>query len=235
MSIAAATTRQRHAQAGFTLVELLVALCLIGMILAAITGLMMSAQQTYLVETNQVEAQQVARLSLERMAREIRDAGRCPTCGGSSALGGAAMTPFPAFANITATSFTIQNDWNGNWNCPPGTALDACTGINTGVIVTLPDNTTHGEQVTYSVVGSVLQRQESGLDVAPQIIADNVAQAGATPFFQYLNSAGAATTDPNAVRTVVVSLRARPVVEPGSSAAGHAEVVVTSAIRLRNR
>lgn len=224
MRIAIAAGAPRALAAGFTLIELLVALGLIGLVLAGILGLLMTGQQTYLIQTNQVEAQQVARLSLERMAREIRDAGVCATCGGG------AMTPFPAITNVTATAFTIQNDWNGNWTCPPGAALATCNGIEPGVVVS-----GRGEQVTYSVVGTVLQRQESAVDNAPQTLADNVAQAGATPLFQYLDRNDVATANPTDVRTIIVSLVARPAFEPSTSAAGRAEVVMTTRIRIRNR
>ena len=216
--------------AGFTIVELLIAMGLIAIVLASVTGVLVRGQQTYLTATNQAEAQQVARLSLERMAREIREAGLCPTCGGG------AMTPFAAITNATATSFTIQNDWNGTWNCAPGACPGVgCAGIEPGQIVVLPDGSQRGEQVTYSVVGTVLQRQESAVDAAPQILADNVAQVAATPVFQYLDQNDAATANACDIRTVVVSLRARPRIEPSTSVAGHAEVVMTDGIRVRNR
>lgn len=88
---------------GFTLVELLVALAAVGLVLAATVGLLQQGQQGYLLGAAGLEAQQSARVALQRMAREIRNAGFDPAGAG-----------FPPIVNPTVTSVTLQNDLNGN-------------------------------------------------------------------------------------------------------------------------
>ena len=88
---------------GFALSELLVALALVGMVLAALAGLFQHGQQAYLTGVAQVEAQQSARVAMERLTRELRGAGLDPTGAG-----------FPALVNPRRIGFTIQNDLNGD-------------------------------------------------------------------------------------------------------------------------
>ena len=88
---------------GFTLAELLVGLAVIGLVLAGLLSFLIQVQQSYLAGAGRVEAQQNARLALERMAREIRAAGYNPRGAG-----------FSAIVNQTETSLTLQNDWNGD-------------------------------------------------------------------------------------------------------------------------
>ena len=88
---------------GFALSELLVALALVGLVLAAVAGVLQEGQQAFLSGTAQVEAQQKARVAVERLARELRGAGLDPTGAG-----------FLAIANPRPTGFTIQNDLNGD-------------------------------------------------------------------------------------------------------------------------
>ncbi len=81
-------------QKGFTLAELLVGLAVLGLALASLATLHESGLRAYVYGSNRVEVQQNARVALERMAREIREA--------------------QALTNQTATQLTIQTDWNGN-------------------------------------------------------------------------------------------------------------------------
>lgn len=81
-------------QKGFTLAELLVGLAVLGLALASLATLHESGLRAYVYGSNRVEVQQNARVALERMAREIREA--------------------QALTNQTATQLTIQIDWNGN-------------------------------------------------------------------------------------------------------------------------
>lgn len=88
---------------GFTLIELLVALAVVGLVLAATFSVLDQGQQGYLLGVARLEAQQNARVALERVAREIRTAGFDPT-----------GADFPAIVNPARTSLTIQKDLNGN-------------------------------------------------------------------------------------------------------------------------
>lgn len=88
---------------GFTLVEVLVALAVVGLVLAATFSVLHQGQQGYLLGAARLEALQNARVGLERMVREILTAGFDPT-----------GADFPAIVNPGMTSVTIQNDLNGN-------------------------------------------------------------------------------------------------------------------------
>ena len=83
------------------LADLLVAVAILGMVLAAILGLLTMGQQAYAVGAGCVEAQQSARAALQRMAREIRTAGR-----GEGA--------FAAIAVAEPTLIVLQMDVNGD-------------------------------------------------------------------------------------------------------------------------
>ncbi|OGL14342.1 MAG: hypothetical protein A3F92_00455 [Candidatus Rokubacteria bacterium RIFCSPLOWO2_12_FULL_71_22] len=139
---------------GFTLAELLVACAIIAFVMAGLLVMLQSGQQSYLVGSNQVEAQQNVRVALERMIREIRGAGYCPNCSGTP--------PFTAIASQSTTGFTIQNDWDGS------------ATISTSGTVTDYAGTTHGEQVIYAVSGGALTRQEIGLDGSPVTLASGI-------------------------------------------------------------
>jgi prepilin-type N-terminal cleavage/methylation domain-containing protein len=93
-----------EAQDGFTLSELLVVLAIMGVVLAGLTTLFTSAVKSQTDQTNRTQAQQDARLGLDKLRREIRCAGGlttpsaypasaititlgsyCPTAGGAAA------------------------------------------------------------------------------------------------------------------------------------------------------
>jgi prepilin-type N-terminal cleavage/methylation domain-containing protein len=214
-------------QRGFTLTELLVACALIGLVMGGLFSMLRAGQQTYLTGTNQVEAQQALRLALLRMTNEIRDAGYCPTCG----TGNPSITNFDAVTASSATSFTVQNDWNGTW--------DGTNGIFTGGtvphVVLNSDGTTtttnRGEQVTYTFSSGSLTRREIGIDAAPVVIASGISSLA----FTYLDAAGATTTTAADIRAIVVNVVGQPLNQPSTFQAGRVQVAMTDSIRLRNR
>src|SRR6185436_19951414 len=71
---------------GFTLAELLTAFAVLGLVLAGISVLQRSALQTYVTGSNTTEAQQNARVVLERMAREIRQSSAAITAATATSL-----------------------------------------------------------------------------------------------------------------------------------------------------
>ncbi len=74
--------RAAQAQDGFTLVELLVVLAIVGVVLAGTTQLFMSAMKSQNDQTNRTQAQQDARLGLDKLRREIRCASALTTPSG---------------------------------------------------------------------------------------------------------------------------------------------------------
>ncbi len=119
---------------GFTLSEMMVTIVIWIVVLFALYSLFDMSVRISGVGNNKVEAMEGARLGLEKMEREIRQAYAYNRNNGQQHLfwnPGAPTTPaFP-----TATSVTFGNDLNGNRQ------IDAAT-----------------EQITYAVNGTTLQR-----------------------------------------------------------------------------
>jgi type II secretory pathway component PulJ len=88
---------------GLSLAELLVSLAVLGLVLAGLFGILHSGLKAYRWGVGRVEAQQAARVALERMARELREAGYDPR--------GAGIQPVVAAAPALVT---FQRDLNGN-------------------------------------------------------------------------------------------------------------------------
>ncbi len=88
---------------GFSLPDLLVSLAVLGCVLAGTYTLLVSGIGAYRFGAARVEAQQSARVALERMVKELREAGYDPTGAGIAAV-------------LTAERerVTFQRDLNGN-------------------------------------------------------------------------------------------------------------------------
>ena len=196
-------------QRGFTLAELLVVTALVGLVMAGVLSLLMSSNQSYQRGTNQVEAQQSARVAMARMAQEIREAGYNPS----------SATTFNPLTSFNATGLTINNDWNANGAIDPTlTVLDPVKGNN------------RGEQVTYALSGTTITRQESAVDAGPLVLISGVQSLA----FEYLDINDAVTATAANVRTVVITATVSQFTGP-SGALNPANVVLTNRIRLRNK
>ena len=84
---------------GFSLPELMVSLAILGLVLGGVFGVLRSGLIAYAWGSARVDAQQSARIALDRMARELRGAGYDPT--------GAGLAPVAAAA---PSSVTFQKD-----------------------------------------------------------------------------------------------------------------------------
>ena len=84
---------------GFSLPELLVSLAIMGLVLGGVFGVLRTGLMAYGWGAARVDAQQSARVALDRMARELRGAGYDPT--------GAGLAPIAAAA---PASITFQKD-----------------------------------------------------------------------------------------------------------------------------
>lgn len=69
---------RRNKQQGFTLTELLVAMAMVGIVMAAVYSTYKSQQDTYVAQEQVAEMQQNLRASLYQMARDLRMAGFNP-------------------------------------------------------------------------------------------------------------------------------------------------------------
>lgn len=203
------TLRRIFNQRGFTLAELLVVTALVGLVMAGVLSLLMSSNQSYQRGTNQVEAQQAARVAMARMAQEIREAGYNPST----------ATTFNPVISFSATGLTIQNDWNANGV------------IDNTITVTDPvKGTPRGEQVIYALSGANLTRRETGVDGTPQVLISGVQSLA----FEYLDITDTVTATAANIRTVVMTATVSQFTGP-TAATNSANVVLTNRIRLRNK
>jgi len=207
---------------GFTLAEMLVVCALLGTVMAGVLSLLMVGQQSATATANKVDAQANARMGIDRVIEEIREAGylpagpTCPTAPtppcppyyyGTS--------PNPAIAAITAqtaTSLTIQNDWNADNVIQAAWVTDPITGAQ------------RGEQVVYSFNAGQLGRREIGIDAAPVVVAAGI--IGLT--YTYLDQNNAVTATAANIRTVTITLTTQ-------QSAGQPQVTMVHRVRLRNR
>ena len=107
--------RAAEAQDGFTLPEMLVVLAIIGIILAGITQLLTSALKSQNDQTNRTQAQQDARLGLDKLRREIRCASGLTTPSGypASAITITLGSYCPTAGGAAATVTWCTKDKNG--------------------------------------------------------------------------------------------------------------------------
>jgi len=203
-------------QRGFSLTEMLVVCALIGVVMAGVLSLVMVGQQSATATVNKVDAQSNARIGIERMIEEIREAGylpagpTCPT---------APVTPcppfnyaFPAITGQSATGLTIQNDWNASGDIQTTSVTDPVSGA------------TRGEQVIYSFASGQLLRREMGVDGAPVALVSGITSLA----FTYLDQNNAVTATAANIRTVTITLTTQ-------QSSGQPQVTMVHRVRLRNR
>jgi prepilin-type N-terminal cleavage/methylation domain-containing protein len=212
MSAAAEPRGPRSMAHGFTLPELLVAMASAGLVLAGLVTFLMAGQRSFLVGSNQIEAQQNVRIAIARMIDEIRGSGNAPgaagNCPARSAIG----------AGQTATSLTLQNDWNGDGCIDPGVAV-------------IVNGSPRGEQVTYTFAGSQLLRQESAVNNAAEPVVGGIE----TLEFAYRDASGFKTDTAASICSVVVTIRTRPETRPSAAyPQGKVFVEMTDTARIRN-
>jgi type IV pilus assembly protein PilW len=203
-------------EGGFTLAEMLVVCALLGTVMAGVLSLLMIGQQSATATANKVDAQSNARMGIDRLIEEVREAGYLPagpTCPGAPA------TPCPpynyAFSAIsaqTATALTIQNDWNADGAIQAAAVTDPITG------------SLRGEQVVYSFAAGQLRRQEIGIDGATVVVAAGITSLAYT----YLDQNNAVTATAADIRTVTITLTTQ-------QSAGQPQVTMVHQVRLRNR
>lgn len=154
----------RAAQAGFTLVELMIAMLLGLVVIAGVTSVFLANQQAYRTSHAIGQVQDGARTSFELMARDIRDAG-LSGCGNGGRV-----------ANVLNNSATA---WWANWNNVlmgyGGSQADPAvtTGTGTGNRVANTDSLMllGGEGAGYTVKAdsepaATFTLNESGADLA---------------------------------------------------------------------
>ena len=127
----------RRLMAGLSLIELMVALVLGLLVVAAAIGIFLSNRQTYRTTESVGRVQESARVAFELMARDVREAGgnACNASGESGSIAGVPLV------NVLANPAA---NWWSNWGNVPGTGRlngalvgygpgNAVPGLSTGV------------------------------------------------------------------------------------------------------
>lgn len=105
-------------ECGFTLVELLAAFAVLAVVLGGALAVHRSALQAYLAGSNKTEVQQAARVALQRVAREIRNA--CLPAGGQIVTAATATSLTFTYleggvcADVTYTNTVVANTLTRN-------------------------------------------------------------------------------------------------------------------------
>jgi prepilin-type N-terminal cleavage/methylation domain-containing protein len=222
-----------HAQRGYTLAEMMVVCAIVGLVMASLLSLVMAGRQAYWFGTTQVDGQQTVRVAMERMVKDIREAGYEPVAPESDPASCPSATNYPLYATApcyrfypivaqSATGLTLQYNWNAS------TCANPCTPIETAALVRdpllCPTTACRGEQVTYSLSGGNLRRQESVVDAAPVVIASGITALS----FTYRDENSNVTTSRELMRIVDISMTAQ-------TATNGASVTMTDRVRMRNR
>ena len=199
----------RADQRGFTLAEFLVAIAIVGLVMAGVLTIIMTGNQTYLTGSNQVEAQQAARVALERMVREIRGAGYNPKGTDCPPVPSCPIIGAPGVGNPTATALAIMNDTNEDG------AFDILT-----------------ERITYTWNGTDLQRRDFSI---PGSVPETIVGGIQALTFDYLKEDDTVAALAQDIRSVRISLTTRPENQPATWQTGKVFVTMSDQIRLRNR
>jgi type IV pilus assembly protein PilW len=170
---------------GFTLVELMVALALSGIVMAAIYTAFLSQQRTYLAQEQVSAMQQNIRAGLGMMTREIRMAGYDPSVNASATISAA-----------TAGSITFSMDLNEDEDID---VYDSAS--NTG---------DSGENITYSLYTATDGVQKLGRKnpTLNRAVAENIDQL---EFYYTLadDTLSLTPADPDTIRSVQISILAK--------------------------
>jgi prepilin-type N-terminal cleavage/methylation domain-containing protein len=203
-------------EGGFSLVEMIVVCAILATVMAGVMRLLMVGQQSATSTANKVDAQSNARMGIDRLIEEVREAGYLPA---GPTCPGAPGTPCPpynyAFSAISAqtvTALTLQNDWNATSTIQVVSVTDPITGAQ------------RGEQVVYSLAAGQLRRQEIGIDAAPVVVAAGIISLAYT----YLDQNNAITATAADIRTVTITLTTQ-------QSAGQPQITMVHRVRLRNR
>jgi prepilin-type N-terminal cleavage/methylation domain-containing protein len=210
---------------GFTLVEVLVALGLAGVVLAILVGFFSNVTRTSTVQNAVAAAQQTARIGLDFIVQEIRMAGLDPL-----------KTAGAGIENISAAGdrlrFTIDR-----CHLPIGGSANCTTPNPDGDVEDITERVTFEYVPAARVINRILY-EGTGSQFSEALIEEVIpnppdAANNPVPLFTFLDGNGTRVTDNNLradIRTVIVTLTVR---EP-AGAQGMVARTYSSRVRLRN-
>lgn len=165
---------------GFTIVEILVAVAISGVVMAGIYSAYYSQQRSYETQEKVVAIQQNLRAAMYFMEREIRMAGLDPTKSGNFDIQAA-----------TSTTMRFQEDIsNGSAGDPDGTCQDL-------------------EDITYSIGTSDMTLQRTTIDGTVNNIAENIEALDFVYLDEDGSVIADPTTDIDDIRSVQIAIVAR--------------------------
>jgi prepilin-type N-terminal cleavage/methylation domain-containing protein len=187
----------RHREAGFTLIEVLVATTVGTIVLGAAVALTMTAQRGYTTQLQDAAVQQEARYALEWIAGVVRSAGANPY-------------------NITTSSCPSNNTpFLALRMDPDGDGLDDDIRVNAdvnpanGLLGGLPGNCTEANEditIAHNPAALTITRRDRNLDPAPVAMTEPIFTSLA---FTYLRMDRVPTTMVAQVAYVVISVTGR--------------------------
>lgn len=186
---------------GFTLVEVMIALLLSGIVIASVYSAFQSQQNSYLAQEQTAQMQQNVRIGLDMLVRDIRLAGYNPTEGAGSGFILADNFNGTAVAtSATQIAFTADLDDDGTID----TVAQDADGNGT---IEMADM----EQIAYRLNGTNLQRYSR---VTGAVVWQTIAEHVDNIEFQYVLDDDSATIAPTAaeiprIRSVRVSILVR--------------------------
>ena len=144
----------RFDQRGFTLFELLMALAIMGLVMAGVVSLYMTGNSIYLAAANQVETQQAARGAMLMLEENLLLAGDgFPTVPGTPKITAATPTSITFWADLTNGSTRLSGDVD-----PGNTTLNvnSAAGIKPGDTVYLISGGQWEMRTVSSVTGTTI-------------------------------------------------------------------------------
>jgi type IV pilus assembly protein PilW len=174
--------KKRGREQGFTLMELLVVMLMMGVVMAGIYAVYSSQQKSFIVQEDVAEMQQNLRAAMFFMVRDIRLAGCNPTGKADAGV---------TVANATTISLTMDIRGKDPDDPPDGDTGDPDESVTYALIDTDSDG----------AVDSLGRDTGSG----PVTVASNIDGLN----FVYLDANGNVTADPAKIRTVQLTVVAR--------------------------
>ena len=218
MVATAALDSRATGQAGFSMIELLIAMLITVVVLGSALTVVGGAQNTYRHQLEDVTVEQEGRFALDFIRRAIEPAGS-----------------FPYDENVSACTPTVQGIWmnpdglNGNDDI----RIRADAGVPDGYIRGLAspaDCTQENEDVTiaHNSVSKTITRYDRAADAAPVAWTDGIFTS---LLFEYFDSNMVATVSADSVRVVRVTVTGQS--RQRDQTGRFATFTLTSDVRLR--